>query len=178
MAKSPTEHDPQPLHRLQTVAGLIETPTLARIYTHVDRHGPATVATLVRELDIPQGTAYDYVQRLEEAELLTRTTESRPHEYAAEPLELTLSVAGTTTTVTPALVAAIARCQEENDLGVYADRHGLDGLADALEYAFEFVDGEVNARLMARERDLSPLEAEIVLQALEPIARDYRNSDG
>jgi Sugar-specific transcriptional regulator TrmB. len=53
------------------VADLIQTPGLARVYTHADRYGPLTVAGLVDDLGIPQGTAYDYVQRLGEAGLLT-----------------------------------------------------------------------------------------------------------
>ena len=50
---------------------------------------------------------------------------------------------------------------------------GIDGLAVALEYAAEYVDGTVNHRLAARELDLSPLKAEIILQALEPVVTEY-----
>jgi hypothetical protein len=53
------------------------------------------------------------------------------------------------------------------------ERHSLDGLAVALEYVDEYVDGTVNNRIAARELDLSPLEAEIILQALEPVAKAY-----
>jgi Sugar-specific transcriptional regulator TrmB. len=175
MAKSSTGRD-RPLQQLQTVADLIETPALARIYAHTERQGPVTVGELVDELDIPQGTAYDYVQRLETAGLLERVTESRPYEYDAEAISLTLSVDGTTTTVTPALIAAIARMGTDEDVEVYVERHGLDGLAAALEYAFERVEGTVTHRIMARELDCSPLEAEIILQALEPVARTYSDA--
>jgi hypothetical protein len=61
----------------------------------------------------------------------------------------------------------------DEDVDVYVERHGLDGLSAALEYAFEQVGGTVNHRIMARELDLSPLEAEIILQALEPVATTY-----
>ena len=176
MAKSSTDADQRPLQRLQTVADLIETPALARIYAYAERGGSVTVGELVDELDVPQGTAYDYVQRLETAGLLRRSNETRPYEYDAESISLTLSVDGATTTVTPALVAAIARREEDDDVDVYVERHGLDGLAEALEYAAEYVDGTVNHRIMARELDLSPLEAEIILQALEPVAAAYRDT--
>jgi hypothetical protein len=92
-----------------------------------------TVGELVDELEIPQGTAYDYVKRLEGAGLLERTNDSRPYEYAAEAISLTLSVDGTTTTITPALVAAIARLEDDKDVEVFVERHGLDGLVEALE---------------------------------------------
>lgn len=172
MAKSSAGRD-RPLQQLQTVADLIETPALARIYAYTEREGPVTVGELVDELGVPQGTAYDYVERLETAGLIERTTDARPHEYDADAVSLTLSVDDTTTTVTPALVAAIGRRETDDDIDVYVERHGLDGLAAALEYAFEQVEGTVTHRIMARELECSPLEAEIILQALEPIATEY-----
>ena len=132
-----------------------------------------TVGTLVDDLGIPQGTAYDYVQKLETAGLVEKTRDQRPYEYDADPISLTLSTDGDTRTVTPALIAAVARREEDGDIDIYIERHGLDGLATALEYAFEYVEGTVNHRITARELDLSPLEAEIILQALEPVATEY-----
>ena len=173
MAKSPVRSDRPPLQQLQTVADLLDTPALARIYAHILQNGPVTVGTLVDDLDIPQGTAYDYVQKLETAGLVEKTRDQRPYEYDADPISLTLSTDGDTRTVTPALIAAVARREEDGDIDVYIERHGLDGLATALEYAFEYVEGTVNHRITARELDLSPLEAEIILQALEPVATEY-----
>jgi hypothetical protein len=74
------------------------------------------------------------------------------------------------------LVAAIARRDEEDDVDIYVERHGLDGLAEALKYAAEYVDGTVNHRIMARELDLSPLEPEIPLQAFEPAMAAYSDT--
>ena len=128
------------------------------------------------ELDIPQGTAYDYVQNLETAGLVEKTREQRPYEYDAESIALTLSADGETQTITPALIAAVARRDEDEDIDVYIERHGVDGLAVALEYAYEYVDGTVNHRIAARELDLSALEAEIILQALEPVATEYADA--
>lgn len=173
MAKSPPESGRPPIQRLQTVADLLDTPSLARLYAHVLRHGPVTVSAIVNELDVPQGTAYDYVQKLETAGLVEKTRDQRPYEYDAEPIALTLSTGGETQRITPALIAAVARRDEDEDVDVYIERHGLDGLATALEYAYEYVDGTVNHRIAARELDLSPLEAEIILQALEPVTTEY-----
>lgn len=173
MAKSSAGADGAPIERLRTVVALIETPSLARIYTYTLQHGPVTVSELVDDLDVPQGTAYEYVQQLESAEFLTRVREQRPYEFEAEPISLTLTTDGETRTVTPALIAAVAHREDDEDLDVYVDRHGIDGLVVALDYAAEYVDGSVNHRIAARELDVSPLEAEIVLQALEPIAERY-----
>lgn len=173
MAKSSTQSDRPPLQQLQAVVDLLETPSLARIYAYILQNGPATVSTVISELDIPQGTAYDYIHKLEIAGLVKKTHKERPYKYDAEPISLTLSTNGHTQTITPALIAAVARRESDEDVDVYLDRHGLDGLATALEYADEYVEGTVNHRIAARELDLSPLEAEIILQALEPVIAEY-----
>lgn len=177
MARSPSQSDAPPLRRLQTVADLLETPALAGVYGHVLQAGPVTVGDVVDALDVPQGTAYDYVEKLQDAGLVEPVDDERPVEYDAEPLSLTLSTDGAEQTVTPSLVAAVARCDDDEDLGVFVERHGIDGLARALEYAFEYVDGTVTHRIAARELDLSSLEAEIVLQSLEPVARAFDDGD-
>ncbi|RBI59752.1 ArsR family transcriptional regulator [halophilic archaeon] len=177
MAQSPSQSGQSPIQQLQTVVDLLETPVLARMYAHVMQNGPVTVADIIDDLDIPQGTAYDYVQKLEAAGLVEKTRDQRPSEYNAESISLTLSTDGETQTITPTLIAAVARRDEDEDIDVYIERHGLDGLAVALEYAAEYVDGTVNHRIAARELDLSPLEAEIILQALEPVAKEYADID-
>ena len=176
MAQSPPRSGRPPIQQLQTVADLFDTPTLARLYAHLLQQGPITVSEIVDALDIPQGTAYDYVQKLETADLVEKTRDQRPYEYDAESIALTLSTDGETQTITPALIAAVARRDEDEDIDVYIERYGLDGLAVALEYAYEYVDGTVNNRIAARELDLSPLEAEIILQALEPVATEYADA--
>lgn len=178
MAHAPSRAGDAPLRQFQIVSELLETPALARVYTHTNRAGPVTVGEIVTETGVPQGTVYDYVERLETAGLLTVVSDGRPARYATEPIGLTLSTDAGSQTVDTALIAAVARREVDDDLDVFVDRHGLDGLAVALEYAREFVDGTVNARITARELDLSPLEAEIVLQALEPVVRAPTGEDG
>ena len=177
MAHSPPQSGRSPIQQLQTVADLLETPALARVYAQILQHGPITVSEILDDLDIPQGTAYDYVQNLETAGLVEKTRDQRPYEYDAESIALTLSTDGETQTITPALIAAVAHREENEDIDMYIQRHGLDGLAIALEYAAEYVDGTVNHRITARELDLSPLEAEVILQALEPVAAEYATAE-
>jgi hypothetical protein len=97
------------------------------------------------------------VQKLQTAGLVEQTREQRPYEYNAESIVLTLST--------------------NEDIDAFIERYGLDGLAAALEYAYEYVDGTVNHRIAARKLDLSSLEAEIILQALEPVATEYPDAD-
>lgn len=173
MAQSQPTSSTPPIEQVRTLVELLETPSLARVYAYVRRDGPVTVADLIEHTDIPQGTAYDYVRKLESIGLLTKTREERPFAFEANDVEFTLSSGDETRTITPELIAAIARRTENADLDVYIDRHGIDGLATAIEYAREYLDGSVNHRIMAREVGLSPLEAGIVLQALEPIVRAH-----
>ncbi|RRJ27572.1 DUF7437 domain-containing protein [Halocatena pleomorpha] len=173
MAKSSHHSDHPPFQQLQAVVDLLESPTLARLYMYTLEKGSSTVSEIVSDLDIPQGTAYDYIGTLEQTGLVTKVHEQRPYEYEAVPVSLTFRTDGSPQTITPALIAAIARREENADIDVFFDRHGLDALSDVLTYAEEYVEGTVNHRIAARELDLSPLEAEIILQALEPIAKKY-----
>lgn len=70
------------------------------------------------------------------------------------------------------MIEAIARRLRDDGIDTYIDRHGLDGLAVALEYAREYVDGSVTHQMMAREQDLTRLEAGVILDALRPIVEE------
>ena len=80
MAHSSSLSGRPPIQQLQTVADLLETPALARLYAHILQNGPVTVSEIIDELGIPQGTAYDYVQNLETAGLVEKIREQRPYE--------------------------------------------------------------------------------------------------
>ena len=161
-----------PLGEMITVVDLLRERRLARVYTHVRRSGEVTVAEIVESLGLSERTVYDDVGRLEDAGFLHRTEERRPARYDAVDIELTLTRGGESQTVTPELIEAVARSHDDADLELYLDRHGIGGLAVALEYATEYVEGTVNHRIMARELEIAPLEASIVLQALRPIAEE------
>ena len=74
------------------------------------------------------------------------------------PFSLTLSTDSGTQTITPALITGVARRDTNEDIDIYIERHGLNGLTVVLEYAAEYVNGTVNNRVAARELDLSPLK--------------------
>lgn len=168
MSKSDRSHGTA-LGEMVSLVDIIREPTLARIYTTVRRTGPKSVGEIVAELDMAERTAYDYVHKLEDAGFLQPTAETRPVMYTATEIDLTLQADGETRAITPAFVAAIARRDTDDDIDVYLDKHGIDGLATALDYTREYVDGNVNHRIMARELDLSALEASIILQVLRDI---------
>lgn len=76
MAQSSSQSGRPPIQQLQTIADLLETPVLARLYAYILQHGPVTVSEPIDKLNIPQGTAYDYVQKLQTAGLVKKTVSS------------------------------------------------------------------------------------------------------
>jgi len=67
------------------------------------------------------------------------------------------------------------RREEDEDIAIFIDKYGFDMLESAVEYTFEREAGKMNHRIMARELGLSPLEAEVILQALGSIVRDIQD---
>lgn len=171
MATSKTDWE-TPLTTGGELFELLENPRKAWIYTYL-RHNPdATIEDIVQTLEIPQRTVYEYSTDLEAAGFIEQSNEGRPAAYRAREIELHVVQGDAERQITPALIEAIARRTRDDDIDVYLDRHGLDGLAVALEYAREYVDGSVTHQIMAREQDLAPVEAGVVLDALRPIVED------
>ncbi len=54
-----------------TYAELLNTPQLARLYIFALREGPVEIELIKTELDMPHSTAYKYLRRLEEMDILT-----------------------------------------------------------------------------------------------------------
>lgn len=158
-----------------SVADLIEEPRLARLYAELSRTDDATVRELIEALEIPQGTAYADINRLEEAGVIESTTDEQPHRYRAVAVDLTLTdaVTGDEYTITPALIDAVGRRATDDDIDTYIERHGIGGLATALAYAVDRERGETTHRLMARDLEISPIEAEVILQSLRPVVREH-----
>ncbi|MFC7236948.1 ArsR family transcriptional regulator [Saliphagus sp. GCM10025317] len=158
-----------------SVADLLEEPQLAQLYAYIDHEEEVTVQEVMDTLDLAQGTAYTYVNRLVDAGVLEATTDEQPRRYVARDIDLTVTAADGTReyTITPALIDAVGRRTADDDIDTYIDRHGIAGLATALIYTVDRERGEVTHRLMARDLDISPLAAEIVLQALRPIVHEH-----
>lgn len=129
----------------------------------------------MHELEFAQGTTYTYVNRLVNAGVVEVTRDEQPRQYAAREIDLTVSTAASDReyTITPALIDAVGRRETDDDIDTYIDCHGVAGLATALTYAIARERGEMTHRLMAQDLDISPLAAEIVLQALRPIVHEY-----
>jgi hypothetical protein len=127
------------------------------------------------DLDLAQGTAYNYVNRLVDASVVAVTDDEQPRRYATREIDLTVTTAAGNReyTITPALIDAVGRRETNADIDTYIDRHGVAGLATAFAYAVAREHGEVTHRLMAEDLDISPLAAELILQALRPVVHEH-----
>ncbi|MBP1923493.1 DNA-binding transcriptional ArsR family regulator [Halorubrum alkaliphilum] len=174
---SPTSHrtDGDIVQDFLLVADLLEEPQLARLYAYLAREGEATVQDMMDDLELAQGTAYSYVNRLVDAGVVDVTDDEQPRRYAAREIDLTVTTAADDREymITPALIDAVGRRETDADIDTYIDRHGVTGLATALTYAVARERGEVTHRLMAEDFDISPLAAEMILQALRPVAHEH-----
>ncbi|RJT07415.1 helix-turn-helix domain-containing protein [Halococcus sp. IIIV-5B] len=157
-----------------SIADLLEETQLARIYTHVYSEDEVTVGELIDTLEISQGTAYTYVNQLVDAGVLTSTSDTPPQRYTAVDIELTLTADDKREyTISPALIAAVA-CRASNEtIDSYIDRRGIHGLATALTHTLAREQGETTHRLVAEDLDMSPLETEMILQALRPVVHEH-----
>jgi len=158
-----------------SVAGLLKEPQLTQLYAYLAREREATVQDVMDDLELAQGTAYSYVNRLVDAGVVNITDDEQPRRYAAREIDLTVTTAACDReyTITPALIDAVGRREMDADIDTYVDRHGIAGLATALTYAVGRERGEVTHRLMAEDVDASPLAAELILQALRPVIHEH-----
>ncbi|RQG87971.1 ArsR family transcriptional regulator [Natrarchaeobius halalkaliphilus] len=175
MSRTSNQADGDVVRDFLSVADLLEEPRLARLYTNLAREDGAAVQDVMDDIDLAQGTAYSYVNRLVDAGVVEVTHDEQPRRYAAREIDLTVTTtAGDREyTITPALIDAVGRRKMDADIDTYIDRHGVSGLATALTYAVARERGEVTHRLMADDLTISPLAAEIILQALRPVVHEY-----
>jgi hypothetical protein len=166
---------PHPLDAMLAISEVVRNQRYARIYARALTLGTPTVEELSEGLDSSRTTVYEDVKHLVESDVLERVTDTQPHRYQAQRIDLYVRTDDASYEITPALFAALARRETNENLGLFLDRHGVSGLATALEYARAYVQNRTNARIMARERDLPVLEAETILQELRDVLLDVES---
>jgi DNA-binding Lrp family transcriptional regulator len=164
--------DRHPIDTMLAVSDLIRHRRLAQTYARVLNQDTPSVGEIASGLDSSTTTVYEDVRRLTDLGLLKRVTDTQPHRYRALQPTVTVQTGETTYEVTPALLVALAQAETNDTIGVYLDRHGVAGLATALDYARAYARGRMTARIMAREQDVTVLEAETILQELRDVIRD------
>ena len=165
-AVSPSGH---PLDAMLAVSDVLTNERYARIYARVLELETPTVAEIAEGLDSSTTTVYEDVSHLTEIAILERVTETQPHRYRARAVEMTVQTGEGTYRISPTLLVALARRDRNENLRLYVDRHGIAGLATAIDSARKYVRGRTSARLLAREQGVPVLEAETILQELREI---------
>ena len=171
MSEAPARHS-HPLDSMLAVSAVVANKRYAQIYAQVLTLDTPTIEELSEDLDSSTTTVYEDVKHLVESGILERVTETQPHRYQAREIDLNVQIGDETYEITPALFVALARSETNENLRLFIDRHGTGGLAGALEYARSYVQGQMNARIMAREQDIPVLEAETILQELRDVLLD------
>lgn len=173
-----SDADPEEtVNDLLIYAELLNSSRLARLYTHVLRHGPVTVETVKADLDLPHSTAYKYVRELEEMGVLTRQEDETPTTITVEPIRLRLDTDHGEVVATPALVDAIGRQLDTEDIRVFVDRQGIAKLAAALHYALRVEAGELTQRTASNKLGVHPVEGMTVITALLDVVEDATEYD-
>jgi len=175
VSRTPNRADGDIVRDFLSVADLLKEPQLAQLYAYLAREGEAAVQDVMDDLELAQGTAYSYVNRLVDAGVVEVTQDEQPRRYAALEIDLTVTTAAGDReyTITPAFIDAVGRRETNADIDTYIDRHGVAGLATALTYAVARERGEVTHCLMSEDLDISSLAAEMVLQALRPVVHEH-----
>jgi hypothetical protein len=161
-----------PLDAMLAISDVVTNPRYAQIYARVLTLDTPTVEELSEGLDSSTTTVYEDVKHLVESGILERVTDTQPHRYRARQIDLHVGTDEDSYQITPALFVALARRETNENIQLFLDRHGVSGLATSLEYARDYVQGRMNARIMAREQDLPVLEAETILQELRDALLD------
>jgi hypothetical protein len=161
-----------PLDAMLAISEVVTNQRYARIYARALALDTPTVEELSEGLDSSTTTVYEDVKHLVESEVLECVTDTQPHRYRARRIDLHVRTDDDAYEITPALFAVLARRETNGNLRLFLDRHGVGGLATALEYARAYLQGRTSARIMAREQDLPVLEAETILQELRDVLLD------
>ncbi|MFA9427325.1 helix-turn-helix domain-containing protein [Natronorubrum sp. A-ect3] len=98
------------------------------MYTYIRHNAETTTDDVVDSLEIPQRTAYDYINDLESAGFIEQSNEGRPARYTAHEIDLQLVQDDVQRQITPALIEAIARREKDEDIDTYIERHGVNSL--------------------------------------------------
>ena len=160
---------------LETLVNLLNQPALARVYVYVCYWGPVSPPEVVDDLELSKSTAYDYIDRLAEFDLITRDDSTRPQQLTAEPVILVEP--HTPIIITPTVLHAFALQEVDEDVEYFLDRYGIGKLVAALRGAGLHHAGEMTQRMVASEIGVRDTEAMTIIYALVPSLTVGREHD-
>ncbi len=176
-SRPPVENPEQRFLNLLTYAELLNTPQLARLYIYILKHESVDIETIKTELEMPHSTTYKYIGQLEEMGIIDRNEDHHPSTVTAERIRLVIDTDDDGLIASPAVIDAIGRQLDTDDIRVFVDRQGVAKLAAALHYAVRIRNGELTQRTAASKLDVHPVEAMTVFSALEDVIDDAATYD-
>jgi len=168
MATNRTGQREEVVADLSPVFKLIAEPKFAELYARL-RDEPATIPELLPDLSIEKSTAYNYIDMLEQARLVSEVgTEGPSARYKAEEFHVTVRISETEIDVTPELARVIAQRTANPEVDRFIDQYGLATLADFIPLAQQYADGEMTHRAISEILDISRASAfEMLRETLE-----------
>lgn len=168
---------PATISGLPTFTELLTNTNLAALYTDIRQSAGVTAPELVDRVDVSKKTVYDYLHRLERAGLVIETeSEGSTSVYEAADFELTLTIRGIEVSITPQLVAVIARADAYPVINRVCDDHSIVAFALAHDLTNAHSDGEITIRQIATLADLPDGTTYDLVEALYEI-RDLGDDD-
>lgn len=168
---------PEMITGLPTFTELLTNTNLASLYTAIRHSSGVTASDLVEQADVSKKTVYEYLQKLEQAGLVIDTSdETGPSTYEPEAFQMTLTVRDIEVSITPELIAVVAREDEYPVLGRVRDDDGLVTFALAHDLVKAHSEGDITTRQIATLTGLSPGTTYDFVQALYEI-HDYGDDD-
>jgi predicted transcriptional regulator len=155
-----------------SVSAVIRKPRLAQLYTAVLRNEPITGSELGEMVGIPSSTLYTDLNQLVEMGAVEISDDTRPKEYTADTIRLTVQHDGDTFHVTPTVVAAIGATETNDELEAFYERHGLATFAAALGKTRDYLAGRVTRRMIASDLDVTAAEGIAATIELEELIHD------
>jgi len=153
-----------------TFTELLDNPDLAALYTAIRYEKTATGPELIDTTSVSKKTVYDYLQKLEQAGLITTVgDDAGTTVYTAEEFELTLTIRETQVSITPELVEVIAHQNEYPAIDRVLEDHGIITFALAHDLVKAHSEGDVTIRQIAELTDISPGTAYDLVEALYSI---------
>jgi len=143
---------------LPTFTALLTNPDLADLYTRIRRSEGVTAPELIDHVTVSKKTVYDYLHRLERAGLVVETdaeSSGTTSTYEAAAFELTLTIRGVEVSITPELVAVIARSEAYPVITRVCDEHGFVVFALAHDLIKAHSEGDITIRQITELADLS-----------------------
>jgi predicted transcriptional regulator len=155
---------------IPTFTELLENPSLADLYTSIRQSETATAPQLVETTPRSKKTVYDYLQKLEQAGLISKVSdEAGTAVYTAEAFELTVTVRETKVSITPELIEVVAQTEQYPTIERVLEDHGIVTFALAYDLVQAHSAGDVTIRQIASLTGLSSGTTYDLVEALYSI---------